>query len=187
MEVIKMDLPEELLQEIVMNMPLKDVLKQRDVSKEWRNRIDSLWCRLLDRDFNINKKDNCYKEYKRNFILKTYLTFEDNKVKGKNKELFYDIVKDIGFKNYDGLWYFVPKISKLINKPYITLFEISNIQTRLPDDYDRIFNHISNLSNQKIQPKWLNPKKEFTTKALVMKDDVYKELYDRALDINRTL
>ena len=59
-------LPEELWQEIIMNMSLKELLEKRELSSEWKDRIDSLWCRLIERDFpNIEyDKCNCEKQYR---------------------------------------------------------------------------------------------------------------------------
>ena len=188
-------LPEELLQEIVMKMPLKDVLEKRKLSKEWRDAIDKLWCRLLDRDFKIKTKDNCYNNYKKNFILSRYLTIDDTKIQERlnrfkklNKELFYRVIKEIGFEYHDGLWYWIPTYKKQIkirSKSYLVLFEVESDIWHISslDKYDGIFGVLLPMVDHKIEPSRSDYNKngeEYIVKTLIMKENVYDELFDRA-------
>lgn len=71
-------LPEELYEEILLKLPINDILNMQRISKEWNKIIknDSLWRRLYERDYKEKIKDNCYEKY----ILKSELSFFDIKL-----------------------------------------------------------------------------------------------------------
>ena len=71
-------LPEELYEEILLKLPINDILNMQRTSKEWQRIIknDSLWRRLYERDYKEKIKDNCYEKY----ILKSELSFFDIKL-----------------------------------------------------------------------------------------------------------
>jgi hypothetical protein len=54
------------IREQMMNMTIREILERRLVSKEWRDIIDedSFWCRLIKRDYNEDKSDNCKMQYR---------------------------------------------------------------------------------------------------------------------------
>ena len=184
-------LPEELWQEIIMKKSINEILEMRKLSKEWRDRIDSLWCRLLNRDFKINKKDNCYNEYKRNYTLKTHLTIEDDEIRKRfkkfremNEKIFYDVIKDVGFEYYEGFWYWNPKtqFERHEKDDVITLFKIETKAWNEPSLYlyDNIFAIISATTVGKIRPSGINYTKNseyYKVRTLIMDDYTYKALY----------
>ena len=71
-------LPEELYEEILIKLPINDILNMQRTSKEWNEiiRNDRLWSRLYERDYKEKIKDNCYEKY----ILKSQLSFFDIKL-----------------------------------------------------------------------------------------------------------
>ena len=63
-------LPEELWEIIIMKKPINEIVKMRSLSKEWKRRIDKLWCKLLKRDFDMDKDKNCKKVYEKTYTNK---------------------------------------------------------------------------------------------------------------------
>ena len=107
-------LPNELWEITLMNKPIEEIVKMRTLSKEWKNRIDSLWCKLIERDFKTKNydKNDCMKGY---ILYKNFVTIPIKEIIDKAKEISLDeklalsIIKDLGFLEYDGILYFEPK------------------------------------------------------------------------------
>lgn len=88
-------LPEELWEITIMNKPIKEILEMRTLSKEWKDRIDSLWCKLFERDYpnQIYNKKDCYNEYKKKY--------EESKILHISKNEIRNIIKNIVSNNVD--------------------------------------------------------------------------------------
>ena len=114
-------LPNELWEITIMNKPIKEILEMRTLSKEWRDRIDSIWCRLIERDFNTKEynKNDCYNEYKFMYKFKGMPSMSTNEIQNIITDLelkdikVNDIVKLFemkGFKLIGNKLYFDPQI-----------------------------------------------------------------------------
>ena len=153
-DVEEVYLPEELWEITIMNTPLKELLKLRQTSKEWRDRIDSLWCKLLERDYPGREydKSKCKEQYE---YMHRFLVITNDQLK-----IIYDKIKDLkgytenakksvigkrltrnGFIKKDGFWYFDPKKifndESLVEDLFLSLID---------DDYDHVvgFQELSN-------------------------------------------
>ena len=100
-------LPIEIKQEILMGMTLEEILDRRKLSKEWKEAVDNLWCRLLKRDYDIKTNEKCYNKYKRKYdaIRKLSIPFkkiEDvAKIYGIPFDYLCSLLELLGFKPRD--------------------------------------------------------------------------------------
>ena len=159
------NLPTELMEEIIMNMPLKEVLERRELSKEWRDVIDNLWCRLLKRDYNIKQKDDCKNKY----VLLNDISIPKKKINSVLKKVIINNIDSIvdlilvnsGFKEEKDKWIFKPNIERDMDSvgnsldsrgKFVPKFNlrISNIgvilmNINIDDDYNIIVKIIENI------------------------------------------
>ena len=114
-------MPNELWEITIMNKPIKEILELRTLSKEWRDRIDSLWCKLIERDFKTKdyNKNDCYNEYKFMYGYKNMPSISINEIRDKITTLklknvtINDIIlyfEEVGFKRIGNILYFDPNI-----------------------------------------------------------------------------
>ena len=117
-------LPNELWEITIMNKPIKEILEMRSLSKEWKDRIDSLWCKLIERDYGVKQTDNCYEQYKLLYnmpkiyikdiekSIKKFMTDKLLKHMDKDFDLLSYFIKELqdhSFKQVGNILYFDPK------------------------------------------------------------------------------
>ena len=76
----------ELDRKILMNLPIEQLIKMRETSKQYKNAIDMLWCDLYERDFKYISENDCYKRYKETYSAWKELTITDKKIDKASKE-----------------------------------------------------------------------------------------------------
>ena len=127
---MKMDLPDELIGEILMNISTNDILNKY-VSTQWKRVIDNLWCRLFYRDFNIKLNDTQYKDIY--YIGKRLYITNDKIEEAKDKYRVHDetvskILNDLSFYQIKNGFIFKADIKQLkITKRKNKLVKISDI------------------------------------------------------------
>ena len=100
-------LPIEIKQEILMGMTIEEILDRRKLSKEWKEAVDNLWCRLLKRDYNIKTNEDCYDKYKRKYDTIKTLSVPFKKIEDVTasykipSEDFYILLEFLGFRRME--------------------------------------------------------------------------------------
>ena len=137
-------IPPELMREHLLSLPLKDILKMKTVSKEYKNIIDNLWCDLIKRDYPKVKydKNNCYNEYRKIYGMDKYIVLDWVKIKDKittilrregstiliDSEAKRDIeylqyIFQLNVKKESDIWYVIPKKIFDQNMDYISKYK----------------------------------------------------------------
>ena len=110
-------IPRELMREHLLSLPIKDILKMRTVSKEFKDIIDNMWGDLIKRDYpmQIYDKTKCNEEYIDMYRRKNMLSVTLEILKEVSTEQNIDIKLLISFLEYNyfirkgDTWYFYPR------------------------------------------------------------------------------
>ena len=138
--------PPELIREHLLSLPVEDIVRNRRVSKEFKNIIDKndFWRELIERDYsNKYDKNECLNEYKKNYKWKKYWTISYEELEK------YSIETNIFIKtNLQWIGFNEDKLNKLL---YFDLkrgiYKLINFVRRKPKRYV-IFHHIYSLRNE---------------------------------------
>ena len=137
-------LPDDIIDEVLMKMTIKEILEKARTSKRWEERMNTLWCRLLDRDYKIKKDKGCKEIYKNYYKIERDIVIHDEDIEkainssiGKNmreEARYIDninmILRDAFFENYYGeqSWKFNPGNYLILQKIIFPL-----LQNKLPE------------------------------------------------------
>jgi hypothetical protein len=69
MRILPILLPEELIIHQLSYFTPKEIMEIKDQYKILNEKREDVWCYLLKEHFNIDKKENCYEEYKKNMKI----------------------------------------------------------------------------------------------------------------------
>ena len=128
-DYIHKDLPEDTIREYLLKLPVKDIVKSRRTSKEFKGIIDKneFWCNLIERDYKGKNYDKtkCNEEYKELYKYEKmlFIRVEDfNIIKDLSeryqlKEYILDIIKSITIERKGKLYFDLDRVlSYLVNK-----------------------------------------------------------------------
>ena len=73
-------LPNDIIDEMLMKMTINEILKKSTISKQWKERVNTLWCRLLDRDYKIKTTTECKKKYREEYSFYRDLVIKKDKI-----------------------------------------------------------------------------------------------------------
>ena len=79
-------LPNDIIDELLMNMKIEEILERSRISKRWKERVNTLWYRLLERDFDVKgildvKSIDDNKEiYKNNYLIVNSIIIKENDI-----------------------------------------------------------------------------------------------------------
>ena len=121
---IHKDLPEDTIREYLLKLPVKDIVRSRRTSREFKDIIDdnSFWCNLIERDYKGKNYDKtkCNEEYKELYLYEKipFITVEDfNVVKNLSERYqlqvnIIDFIEGLTIEKKGKLYFDLNKILK---------------------------------------------------------------------------
>ena len=180
-------IPNELIKEHLLSLPIKDIMNCRLVSKEFKSVIDNLWYDLIKRDFHVYIKNNCEKEYRERYSKRNdlYITKQEiidiaNEVYNKVKYFSIDdIISDIegtllslGYRydKYIDIYSYYPKC--LLEEVFFAMkntrhINIGDYDTYIFNKFERFAGRYNNIKIcSKEYNRYLNNLKHFFPKLM---------------------
>ena len=185
-------IPPELIREHLLSLPIKDIVRSRTISKEFKNIIDKneFWCKLIQRDFPEQPYDenNCYDSYKEMYPYKNlpFLSYKRIKeIAKKYNANVDDLSYLLDFLHYSGKTrygrYFEP--SYVLNGRSFPIDIASNRKIRIyaiEFNFDRIPDKIKLLNE--LLPTLFHIDDDITIPSFKDFMDLYNKAYNNNFD-----